>query len=68
VFAIPLPGQNKLAKPRRQQWSSRLTPVAAGLHKGEAMALIGEGPNLHFWQCPGCLNWDTFPAQRIEEL
>jgi lipopolysaccharide biosynthesis regulator YciM len=22
----------------------------------------------HFWQCPGCLNWDTFPAQRIEEL
>jgi lipopolysaccharide assembly protein B len=22
----------------------------------------------HFWQCPGCLGWDTFPAQRIEEL
>jgi lipopolysaccharide biosynthesis regulator YciM len=22
----------------------------------------------HFWQCPGCLSWDTFPAQRIEEL
>jgi lipopolysaccharide biosynthesis regulator YciM len=21
----------------------------------------------HFWQCPGCLSWDTFPAQRIEE-
>ena len=53
VFAIPLPGQNKLAKPRRQQWSSRLTPIAAGLHKGEAMALIGDGANLHFWQSPG---------------
>jgi len=22
----------------------------------------------HHWQCPGCLNWDTFPAQRVEEL
>ncbi len=20
-----------------------------------------------FWQCPGCLGWDTFPPQRIEE-
>jgi lipopolysaccharide biosynthesis regulator YciM len=19
-----------------------------------------------FWQCPGCLGWDTFPPQRIE--
>jgi len=22
----------------------------------------------YFWQCPGCLSWDSFPAQRIEEL
>ena len=22
----------------------------------------------HFWQCPGCLGWDTFPQQRVEEL
>ena len=21
-----------------------------------------------FWQCPGCLGWDTFPPQRIEDL
>jgi lipopolysaccharide biosynthesis regulator YciM len=21
-----------------------------------------------FWQCPGCLGWDSFPPQRIEEL
>ena len=25
-------------------------------------------PRNYFWQCPGCLSWDTFPAQRIEEL
>ena len=22
----------------------------------------------HFWQCPGCQGWDSFPARRIEEL
>jgi lipopolysaccharide biosynthesis regulator YciM len=21
-----------------------------------------------FWQCPGCLSWDSFPPQRVEEL
>jgi lipopolysaccharide biosynthesis regulator YciM len=22
----------------------------------------------YFWQCPGCLSWDSYPAQRLEEL
>lgn len=22
----------------------------------------------HFWQCPGCQAWDSFPAKRVEEL
>jgi lipopolysaccharide assembly protein B len=22
----------------------------------------------YFWQCPGCLNWDSYPTQHIEEL
>ena len=21
----------------------------------------------YFWQCPGCLNWDSYPPQRVEE-
>jgi lipopolysaccharide biosynthesis regulator YciM len=21
----------------------------------------------HFWQCPGCLSWDSFPPKRIEQ-
>jgi lipopolysaccharide biosynthesis regulator YciM len=21
----------------------------------------------HFWQCPGCLSWDSYPPQRLEE-
>jgi lipopolysaccharide assembly protein B len=23
---------------------------------------------LYFWQCPGCLGWDTYPPQRLEDL
>jgi lipopolysaccharide assembly protein B len=22
----------------------------------------------YFWQCPGCLNWDSYPPQRLEDL
>ena len=22
----------------------------------------------YFWQCPGCLNWDSYPPQRIDAL
>jgi len=22
----------------------------------------------YFWQCPGCLNWDSYPPQRLENL
>src|SRR6185369_16757432 len=22
----------------------------------------------YFWQCPGCLNWDSLPTQRLEDL
>jgi lipopolysaccharide assembly protein B len=22
----------------------------------------------YFWQCPGCLSWDSYPVQRLEEL
>jgi lipopolysaccharide assembly protein B len=22
----------------------------------------------YFWQCPGCLNWDSYPPQRLEDI
>ena len=31
-------------------------------------AACGFEAQRHFWQCPGCLSWDSFPQQRIEEL
>jgi lipopolysaccharide biosynthesis regulator YciM len=31
-------------------------------------AACGFEAKLHFWQCPGCQTWDSYPARRVEEL
>lgn len=31
-------------------------------------AACGFEANRHFWQCPGCQAWDSYPARRVEEL
>jgi len=30
-------------------------------------AACGFDAQHHYWQCPGCLGWDTYPPQRLEE-
>ncbi len=31
-------------------------------------AACGFEAQRHFWQCPGCLSWDSFPPQQIESM
>jgi lipopolysaccharide assembly protein B len=31
-------------------------------------AACGFEARQHFWQCPGCQSWDSYPARRVEEL
>ena len=31
-------------------------------------AACGFEAKQHFWQCPGCQSWDSYPARRVEEL
>jgi lipopolysaccharide biosynthesis regulator YciM len=31
-------------------------------------AACGFEAKQHFWQCPGCQTWDSYPARRVEEL
>jgi lipopolysaccharide biosynthesis regulator YciM len=31
-------------------------------------AACGFEANQHFWQCPGCQAWDSYPPRRVEEL
>lgn len=30
--------------------------------------VCGFSSTSHFWQCPGCQSWDSFPYRRLEEL
>lgn len=31
-------------------------------------AACGFKAQQHFWQCPGCLSWESYPPRRVEEL
>lgn len=31
-------------------------------------AACGFEAQQHFWQCPGCQSWDSYPARRVEEM
>ncbi|MBK6651175.1 MAG: lipopolysaccharide assembly protein LapB [Betaproteobacteria bacterium] len=31
-------------------------------------AACGFEARQHFWQCPGCQSWDSYPSRRVEEL
>jgi lipopolysaccharide biosynthesis regulator YciM len=45
---------------------SAVTKAAKPLQRYRCAA-CGFEAQRHFWQCPGCLNWDSYPALRIEE-
>ena len=47
----------------------RLAVARAGrpLNRYRCAACGFEAQN-YFWQCPGCLSWDSYPTQRIEAL
>ena len=49
-------------------------PIQASLAQASAplkryrCAACGFEAQQHFWQCPGCQSWDSYPARRVEEL
>jgi lipopolysaccharide assembly protein B len=54
------------AQARLAEIQRALTQVAAPMRRYRCSA-CGFEARQHFWQCPGCLGWDTFPTRRIEE-
>jgi lipopolysaccharide assembly protein B len=42
--------------------------LATGPLKRYRCAACGFEARQHFWQCPGCQSWDSYPARRVEEL
>jgi len=49
-------------------------PIQTALRQASAplrryrCAACGFTAQQHFWQCPGCQSWDSYPARRVEEL
>lgn len=41
---------------------------AAAPLKRYRCAACGFEARQHFWHCPGCQSWDSYPARRVEEL
>ena len=46
---------------------SAIARAAKPLQRYRCAACGFEAQN-YFWQCPGCLNWDSYPTQRLEDL
>lgn len=66
--------QQWLAQPREQftdagveALRNAVTRAAKPLQRYRCAACGFEAQH-YFWQCPGCMSWDSYPPQRIEDL
>ena len=66
--------QAVLARPLAEWTADSAAAVAEAVNRAARpqqryrCAACGFEAQRYFWQCPGCLSWDSFPAQRVEEL
>ena len=64
--------QMMLAAPQWQSTEAAQAAVVAAVAQAARplqryrCAACGFEAQHYFWQCPGCLNWDSYPTQRIE--
>ncbi|WP_298602233.1 lipopolysaccharide assembly protein LapB [uncultured Limnohabitans sp.] len=56
-------GQNPLPAPVQKALEQAIRPLAR-----YRCAACGFEAKEHFWHCPGCQAWDSYPPRRIEEL
>ena len=63
-FAQP----NEPAQADTQAWVKRALERAAKPLQRYRCAACGFEASQHFWQCPGCQAWDSYPPRRVEEL
>jgi lipopolysaccharide assembly protein B len=56
-----------LSDPEANSLRDALSRAARPLQRYRCAA-CGFEAQLYFWQCPGCLNWDSYPPQRLEDL
>jgi lipopolysaccharide biosynthesis regulator YciM len=56
------------SNPKAQEPIRDAVAQASNPLKRYRCAACGFEAQQHFWQCPGCLSWDSYPARRVEEL
>jgi lipopolysaccharide biosynthesis regulator YciM len=57
-----------LSRTEAQAPVKKALALAVGPLKRYRCAACGFEARQHFWQCPGCQSWDSYPARRVEEL
>jgi lipopolysaccharide biosynthesis regulator YciM len=57
-----------LSDPAAQAGVQRALELASSPLKRYRCAACGFEARQHFWQCPGCQAWDSYPARRVEEI
>jgi lipopolysaccharide biosynthesis regulator YciM len=56
-----------LSTPESKALRDAIGRAALPLHRYRCAACGFEAQH-YFWQCPGCLSWDSYPPQRLEDL
>ena len=64
---LGLSAETPLSVAETQRLHEAVGRAARPLHRYRCAACGFEAQH-YFWQCPGCLGWDTYPPQRLEDL
>ena len=62
-----VPKAEPLSAPELQALADTLDRAARPLQRYRCAACGFEAQH-HFWQCPGCMAWDSYPPLRLEEM
>ena len=67
LLALAAEGLVALATADAQALAEAVGRAARPLHRYRCAACGFEAQH-YFWQCPGCMAWDSYPPQRLEDL
>jgi len=67
LLALGADATQPLAKTELQALSETVARAAKPLRRYRCAA-CGFDAQHYFWQCPGCMSWDSYPPQRLEDM
>ncbi|MGE0350006.1 lipopolysaccharide assembly protein LapB [Hydrogenophaga sp.] len=67
ITSLWMAGETLSSDDAKARVQAALDTASAPLRRYRCAA-CGFEARQHFWQCPGCQTWDSYPARRVEEL